>query len=66
MLPQLYKSLETKKVTDVSWWMLVLYFLNCLLWLAYGALIFAIPLMIANGVALFISISQLVLKMKYK
>jgi MtN3 and saliva related transmembrane protein len=66
MLPQIYKSIKTKSVSDVSWGMLVLYFLNCLLWLIYGILILASPLMITNGIALAISILQIVLKIKYK
>lgn len=65
MLPQIYKSLKTKKVSDVSWGMLVLYFLNCLLWLVYGVLISAPPLIATNGIALCISILQIILKIKY-
>lgn len=39
MLPQVIKSIKTKKVDDISFGMLVLYFFNCLLWLIYGMLI---------------------------
>ena len=66
MLPQIYKSIKTKSVSDISWGMLVLYFLNCLLWLIYGILISAVPLIATNGIALGISILQIVLKVKYK
>lgn len=66
MLPQIYKSLKTKKVSDISWGMLVLYFLNCLLWLVYGILIVAFPLIATNGIALCISILQIALKVKYR
>lgn len=66
MLPQVYKSFKTKSVSDISWGMLVLYFFNCLLWLIYGLLIFSIPLMATNGIALCISILQIILKIKYK
>lgn len=65
MLPQIFKSIKTKSVSDVSWGMLVLYFLNCLLWMIYGILIFAIPLMLTNGIAFCISILQIILKIKY-
>ena len=65
MLPQIYKSLRTKKVSDVSWGMLVLYSLNCLLWLVYGVFISALPLVATNGIALCISVLQIVLKVKY-
>ena len=65
MLPQVYKSWKTKKVNDVSSGMLALYFLNCALWLAYGLLIFALPLILTNAIALLISIIQISLKIKY-
>lgn len=65
MLPQVIKTVKTKKVNDLSLTMLVFYFLNCLLWLAYGILILAWPVIVCNFVALIISIFQLVLKFKY-
>lgn len=65
MLPQVIKSLKTKRMEDVSLVMLVLYFFNCILWLAYGALISAWPVIISNFIALIISIIQLFLKLKY-
>ena len=65
MLPQVIKSLKTKKMQDVSFGMLVLYFFNCILWLAYGSLISAWPVIISNFIALIISIIQLFLKLKY-
>ena len=66
MLPQIIKSWGTKKMEDVSFGMIILYFFNCLLWLIYGILITAWPAVLANGIALVISIFQIVLKMKYK
>ena len=65
MLPQVIKSIKTKKVDDISSGMLVLYFFNCLLWLTYGILIVAWPLIVCNFIALIISIIQLTLKKKY-
>lgn len=65
MLPQVYKSMKTKCMSDIAWGMLVLYFLNSILWLTYGILIGSLPLMAANGIALGISILQIALKVKY-
>jgi len=65
MLPQVIKTIKTKKVDDISFGMLLLYFFNCLLWLIYGALIRAWPVIICNFLALLISIFQLILKWKY-
>lgn len=66
MLPQVYKTFKTKTSKDISWGMLVLYFLNCLLWLVYGFLIFSNPLILTNGIALIISSVQILFKVKYK
>lgn len=65
MLPQLIKSYKTKKVDDLSMAMLVLYFFNSLLWLIYGILINTPPGVIANAVALLISIAQITFKLRY-
>lgn len=65
MLPQIIKSFKTKKVGDLSYGMLILYFLNCVLWLAYGILIWALPVILCNFIALIISVIQIALKVKY-
>ncbi len=65
MLPQVIKSIKTKKVDDLSLATVVLYVLNCLLWLIYGILLVAPPMILVNGVSLVISIVQLVLKLHY-
>ena len=66
MLPQVVKSWRTKRVEDLSLGMTVLYFFNCLLWLIYGLLITAFPMIVANAAALVVSIVQVVLKLKYR
>lgn len=66
MLPQVWKAWKTKRVEDLSFGMVVLYFFNCLLWLFYGLLLAARPLVLANGIALIISIVQMILKLKYR
>ena len=65
MLPQVYHSFKTKKVDDISWAMIIAYCLNCALWLTYGMLIAAVPIIITNAIAFCISIVQLILKRKY-
>lgn len=66
MLPQVWKAWKTKRVEDLSFGMVVLYFFNCLLWLFYGLLLAASPLILANGIALIISIVQMIFKLKYR
>lgn len=65
MLPQIIKTVKIKKADDLSTIMLVLYLMNSLLWLTYGLLIKATPLVVCNFIALIISIIQLILKFKY-
>ena len=65
MLPQVVRTLRTKRVDDLSFAMLIFYFANCALWLAYGLLISSLPLILTNFIALIISIVQIGLKMKY-
>ena len=66
MLPQIVKSLRTKRVEDLSLVMIWLYFFNCLLWFTYGILIRAPPVIIANGIGLVISSAQVFLRLKYR
>lgn len=65
MVPQVIKSIKTKKVDDLAWGMLVLFLLNCILWVIYGVLITAWPVIISNSVVLLIIIFQSILKYKY-
>ena len=62
MLPQIAKAVRTGHMADVSLLMIVLYFVNCILWLTYGIGTHAKPIEWANGIALVISIVQIVLK----
>ncbi len=64
-LPQIYRSYTTKHVRDLAWGMVILFFLNCLLWLIYGLFITSVPLIIANALGLLESIAQLTLKIMY-
>jgi MtN3 and saliva related transmembrane protein len=65
MLPQVIKSLKTRRVDDLSWLMLAAYVTQCVLWDVYGALISSVPLIACNTVALGIGTVQAVLKARY-
>ncbi len=65
MVPQIVKSIKTKKVGDLAWGMLVLFLINCTLWVIYGILISAWPVTISNSIVLAIVIFQSILKSKY-
>lgn len=65
LIPQVYRTYITKSVEDLSWGMLVLFFLNCIFWGAYGFLIDAMPVILVNSIALVVNITLIVLKMRY-
>ena len=66
MVPQVYKSLKTKRVDDISMVMLVVYIINCTLWEIYGFMLGSMPMILCNLIAGLIGIFQTWLKLKYK
>lgn len=66
MLPQLYRSWKTKRMRDVSFGTLTLYFFNCALWGIYGVLIGATPVIVANGLGFLISCALLAMKLRFR
>ncbi len=65
MLPQVYKSLVTKKADDISMVMLIVYAINCTLWEIYGLLIDSMPIILCNIIALMIGLFQIFLKIRF-
>lgn len=65
MTPQIIKSIRTKHVEDVSVVMIVMYTINTGLWVTYGLLIGATPVVLADGLACCAGITQFILKLKY-
>jgi MtN3 and saliva related transmembrane protein len=51
-LPQLYKTWTTKKADDLSYWMLAFLLFGITMWLVYGSLIDALPVVIESTVSL--------------
>ena len=66
MVPQVWKTWRTKSVEDLSWGMLILFFLNCIFWLMYGVLTGALPVAVVNGIAFVVVVIQIVLKIRYR
>lgn len=66
MLPQLVRSWRTQHMRDVAWGMITLFLLNCLLWLAYGLMIAAPPMIVANSVGFLISLALLGMKVRFR
>ena len=66
LLPQVYKTYQTKSVEDLSWGMLGIFFLNCIFWSTYGFLIGAVPVILTNTAALAVNLALITLKVLYR
>jgi len=62
-VPQVIKTWRTRSAQDISLFMFLLFSSGVLLWLVYGLLLAAMPIVIANGITLALSLSILVLKL---
>lgn len=63
--PQVYKSLKTKAVDDVSLSMFLVLFLGMLFWLYYGIKMNSISIILANIVSGLLVLVQIVAKIIY-
>jgi MtN3 and saliva related transmembrane protein len=66
MIPQLIKSYKTKRVEDVSFWMLFIIMLGTALWIIYGILIASFPIIAMDGFGFFVNLLLIFMKIKYK
>lgn len=64
-IPQVHKAWLTKRCNDLSWTMLLAFGSGVTLWLAYGILLRAEPIIVANAVTLVLIALLLYLKWKY-
>lgn len=65
-LPQAIHTFQTKDVRGVSLGMYSAFTLGVALWLAYGVLLRAWPIVIANGITLVLASSILTMKLRYR
>ena len=65
-LPQLLKALKTKSTKDISAPMLLILAAGVILWIVYGVMVSALPVIIANVLSLTFISSILILKVKYQ
>ncbi len=64
-LPQLIKTLKTKKANDVSLTTLIMFIIGVLSWIIYGYKIFSIPILIANLITLILNLLILIAKIYF-
>jgi len=64
-IPQLIKAWKTKHTKDISLITFIVLSAGMFLWLVYGILINALPLIIANGISFILAIFILILKIRF-
>ena len=65
-IPQVVKIWKSKHTLDISLGMFLIFSVGVFLWLLYGIQLGALPLILANGITLVLSLTILVFKLKYK
>lgn len=65
-VPQTLQTFRTKDVTGISLGMYSVFTVGVALWLAYGVLLAAWPIVIANAITLVLAASILVMKLRYR
>ena len=64
-LPQLIKTLKTKKADDVSLITLIMFIVGVMCWIIYGYKISSIPILLANLITLFLNLMILISKIYF-
>ena len=64
-LPQVIKTLKSKKTEDISLLMYAILTMGLFLWLVYGFILSDVPLILANGISFSLAMSVLILKIKH-
>ena len=64
-LPQLIKTLKTKKADDVSLITLIMFICGVVSWIIYGYAISSFPILIANTITLILNLFILISKIYY-
>lgn len=64
-VPQAFKTFQTRDVSGISLGMYTAFTLGVALWLVYGVLIGAWPIIIANAVTLLLALAILVMKLRF-
>ena len=65
-VPQVHKAWRTRRCEDLSYGMLLTFGLGVTLWLIYGLLVAAAPIIVANAVTLTLIVTLLVMKLRYR
>ena len=66
IIPQLQQIWRTRSAQDISLSMLLTFVTGVFLWLIYGLLLGALPIILANLITLILTLAILILKMRYR
>lgn len=64
-VPQLIRVWRLRSARDISLTMFLAFSLGVLLWLIYGISLHSIPMILANGLTLALSLTILILKLRF-
>jgi len=65
-LPQLIRTVKTRSSRDLSVGMVFFFLVGIILWLTYGVMAQAWPIILANGVTLVLAVILLILVIRYR
>ena len=65
-VPQIIKGYRTKKLDDVSQYLMILIFIGAALWLVYGLALDDVYIIGVNVAAMFLTMTVLSMKLKYE
>ncbi|MEO9801779.1 MAG: SemiSWEET transporter [Reichenbachiella sp.] len=65
-VPQVWRSIRTRSVRDLSIWTLIIFVCSSSCWLTYGILIQDVPIILTNTIIVILQITLLYLKIQYR
>ena len=65
-VPQAWQTFRTRDVSGISLGMYSVFVVGSALWLTYGLMIAAVPVVIANAVTLGLALAILAMKLRYR
>jgi len=65
-VPQVWHTFSTRDVRGISLGMYSAFTIGIALWLVYGLLLGAWPIVVANGITLVLAVAILVMKLRFK
>jgi len=66
IVPQMVKAWRTRRVRDISIWQPLLLEAGMILWLAYGILIYDLPLIVANSFSILCNSFLIFMKIRFR